>query len=69
MSRELLLRRHAFDLIGQLPESPKEALRVLQLAQQLVEGHLMPYDASAAGRISSLRAISSDSPAVSPSKI
>lgn len=33
-------RRHAIQIVAQLPENPKDALQVLELARQLVEGFL-----------------------------
>lgn len=35
-------RRHAIQITAQLPENPEDALRVLELARQLVEGFLRP---------------------------
>jgi hypothetical protein len=64
---EMRLRRHAIEIVGQLPENPTEALRVLQLAKDVVERFLCSQDASG-GRIPNLRAISNDSPAGSPSR-
>jgi len=63
---EMRLRRHAVEIVSQLPESPAEALRVLQLAKELVDRFLINQDASG-GRIPNLRAISNESPAGSPS--
>lgn len=33
-------RRHAIQIVAQLPESPRDALQVLELAKQLVDGFL-----------------------------
>lgn len=35
------LRRHAVQIVAQLPEDPKDAIAVLELAKSLVEGFLM----------------------------
>lgn len=67
-SIELRLRRHAIEIVGQLPESPRDALRVLLMARELVEAYLAPYDASA-GTTPSLRAISNERPSGSLSSI
>lgn len=34
---ELRLRRHAMEIVSNLPEDPKEAMRVLSLARTLIE--------------------------------
>lgn len=34
-------RRHAIQIVAQLPENPDDALVVLELAQQLVRGFLL----------------------------
>lgn len=60
------LRRHAIEIVSQLPENPADALRVLQLAKEVVERFLCNQEASL-GRIPNLRAISNESPAGSPS--
>lgn len=39
------LRRHAIQIAAQLPESPEDAILVLELARQLVEGFLKPQPA------------------------
>jgi hypothetical protein len=68
MPKDLMLRRRALEIVTQLPETPAEARRVLEYARGLVDGFLCAQDASG-GRIPSLRAIVSDSPAVSLSSI
>lgn len=68
MNAEMRLRRHAIEIVSQLPESPGDALIVLELARGVVETYLAPQGASG-GRTPSLRAISSDRPAGSPSNI
>lgn len=68
MSSELRLRRHAIEIVGQLPERPTDARQVLKYALELIDGFLCSQDASA-GTTPNLRAISSDSPAGSLSRI
>lgn len=68
MPTEMRLRRHAIEIVTQLPDSPAEALRVLDLAREVVSGFLMVQDASG-GKTPNLRAISSESPAGSLSRI
>lgn len=36
------MRRHAIQIAAQLPEDPKEALAVLELTRDLIEGFLLP---------------------------
>ena len=38
-------RRHAIQIAAQLPEGPEDALMVLELTRQLIEGFLMPQPA------------------------
>lgn len=65
---QLKLRRHAVEIVSQLPESLTDARTVLNLARELLDGFLSAQDASG-GRIPNLRAISNDSPLSSPSNI
>ncbi len=34
-------RRHAIQIVAQLPDNPRDAIQVLELAKQLVEGFLV----------------------------
>lgn len=65
---ELKLRRHAVEIVSQLPESPSDARTVLKYAGELVDRFLVDQDASGGSR-PSLRAISSERSPVLPSSI
>lgn len=68
MPHEMRLRRCALEIMGQLPENPREARLVLNYARDLLDGFLAPHDAPT-GTTANLRAISSDRPASSASRI
>lgn len=42
MPDQASLRRHAIQIVAQLPEEPSDALMVLELAKELVETFLAP---------------------------
>ncbi len=65
---DLRLRRHAVEIVSQLPESASEARTVLNYARQLVDDFLGDQSPSAGSR-PNLRAIVVERSPVSPSCI
>lgn len=62
MTKDIALRRHAFEIVSQLPENPREARIVLEYVKKLFDEW---FQDQPCGRTPSLRAISNDSDPVS----